>query len=298
MNLLINLLFFISVLSFDQPSDNVSFNSTVSDYSSFADKIATGKGYFEKHSQSGTVKIKNSYKVFRSNERFFRSSDNTNDGKSWFKLSGTMGYSPILIGFVPGATDDYENTHDSQFMNDGASIEFYSFIDGNKYDIQGRSELQPNQFINIPLGYEVLSAGDYTISIMLEYIDSRFDIILEDTLENTMTDLRLSDYTFSVDSPTEDNNRFVLHYNYNQTLNAVEFKKNVSGINSYFSNNELISKVENESMSITIYDLTGKQILKQGYNNIIQTGSLNSGVYVVKYTLKNSKTISKKLIRY
>lgn len=282
-------------------SDFISFNSTGSSEPGTTGNIATGLGVFVKSSQAGTVTFRNTHRVVGSNNQFFKANSNLDDGKSWFRLSGSMGYSPILIGFVPGATDDYESNYDAEFVNEGAAIEFYSFIGTNKYEIQGRTELQPEQQIQVPLGYQVTTAGDYTFSMILEYIDTNFEILLEDTLENTMTDLRVSDYMFIVSEPTEDNNRFILHYNYDETLSTDEFvDESSSGINSFFLNDELITNVEKDlssPISIQLFDITGKEILNINYENRIQLRNLSSGIYIVNYMFGNSKTVSKKVIK-
>ncbi len=229
----------------------------------------------------------------------FRTAVNSEDGKSWFRLSGATGYSPILIGFVPGASDGYENTHDGIFVNDGASIEFYSFIDSDRYEIQGRSELQPNQFIPVQLGFEVINPGDYTISMVLDYVDPAFDIILEDALLTTMTDLRTGDYTFNVASPVEDNSRFILHYNYNSVLSSEEFSDDVNYISSFFYNNQLVTKVNSDTLpnEIQVFDIAGKQILKSNFKEILNVPKISSGIYIIKYSLQDSTVISKKVIK-
>ena len=282
-------------------ADYISFNATGSSHPGEDGKIATGQGFFVKTLQPGTVTFKNSQRVVE-NSQFYKAESNSDEGKSWFRLSGSMGYSPILIGFIPGATDNYETTYDGQFINEGASIEFYSFIDqedSTKLDIQGRSELQENQFIQVPLGYQVLTAGDYTISRVQDYIDPSFNILLEDTLENTMTDLRVSDYTFNVSNPTEDNNRFILHYNYAPTLNVEEFSNTSNNLTSFFSNNELITKASKElnPVSLSLFDLSGKEIFNANYSESISINNLSSGVYIVSYIMENSSPITKKIIK-
>lgn len=279
--------------------DYISLNATGSSDAETKGIIATAQGFFAKSIESGTVKFKNAHRVIENNSTFYRSSDNSNDGKSWFRLSGTMGYSPILVGFVPGATDGYESTYDAEFMNEGATIEFYSLIDDGKYDIQGRSQLQPNQYVQVPLGYQVTSGGDYTISKVLEYIDTNFEILLEDTLENTFTDLRTSDYIFNVSGPTEDNSRFIIHYNYNETLSLNDFDVVSENVTTFFSNNVLITKVgyNVSPVSVQVYDLSGKEILNTTFNENIPTQNLSSGVYIVRYITENSSSISKKVIK-
>ena len=88
--------------------------------------------------------------------------------------------------------------------------------------------------IQVPIGFQVITAGDYTISNVSDYIDTSFEILLEDTLLNTMTDLRTLDYTFNVASPTEDNSRFIMHYNYNSTLGVDENEITSNNISSFF----------------------------------------------------------------
>lgn len=288
--------------SSNSTADYISYNATGSSDDETKGTISTGQGFFIKSKQSGTLTYKNTQRVVGNNSQFYRSSASSNNGKSWFRLSGSMGYSPILIGFIPGATDNYETTYDGQFINEGSTIEFYSFInesDNIKLDIQGRTELQPDQLIQVPLGFEVLSAGDYTISMVLDYIDSAFDIILEDTLENTMTDLRTSDYTFNIASPIEDNDRFILHYNYAETLNNEKFVEDLNNLKSFFSNNELVTKINNDiqPISVQLFDIFGKEIMNVAYNERIITNNLSTGIYIVKYRIEGSSPISKKILK-
>ena len=280
-------------------SDYISYNTTGSSEPGTTGDIATGLGVFVKSIQSGSVTFKNTQRVVGSNNQFFRSSGNPDDGKSWFRLSGPNGYSPILIGFVPGATDGFENTHDGIFVNEGASIEFYSFIDSNKYEIQGRSELQANQQIDVPLGFEVSTAGDYTISRVLDYINTDFDITLEDTLLNTFTDLRTSDYTFNVTGSIEDNSRFIMHYNYTSTLGVDNDVVDSNQIHTFFNDNHLVSESHSniEIDRIQLYDMTGKELINTSFKQSLATGNLSTGIYIVQYSLTDSRSISKKVIK-
>lgn len=267
---------------------------------SITEFIASGQGVFVKSLQAGTATFKNIHRVVNNNDQFFRSTASTNDGKSWFRLSGSMGYMPILIGFIPGATDGYENEYDGEFVNEGASLEFYSLIGAQKFSTQGRSELQPNQFIQVPLGFEVTMSGEYTIWRYEDYIDPDFDIILEDTELNIMTDMRTSDYTFNMTSPAEVNDRFIMHYNYNPTLGIEDDSGVVSkNITAVFSGNELLTKViqEDQPSGIQIFDLTGREIVNTGFDERIMTRNLSSGIYIVKYNFESKPGVSKKVIK-
>jgi len=266
----------------------------------YTEFIAAGSSVFVKSLQAGTATFKNSHKVIGNNDQFLRSNENVDDGKSWFRLSGSMGYSPILLGFIPGATDGYESNYDATFMSEGATIEFYSLMDSGKYEIQGRSELceidKPKE--EIPLGFEVTSGGDYTVSIVLEYIDPMFEILLEDKLLEITTDLRLSDYTFNVPSPVEDHNRFVLYYNYDAQLNIDDFEPNSESIRSFFVNNDLMTNVSALApQTVQLFDVLGKKVVNAKFSKRLPIQNIESGLYIVKYTFNDSKTVSKKVIK-
>lgn len=285
-------------------SDYISFNSTGSNVFGTTGDIATANGFFVEALQPGTVTFKNSHRIIGNNAQFFRNNNTitNNEGKSWFKLSGDDGYESVLIGFIPDASNDYETNYDARFFNEGSSIEFYSLIEAQKFAIQGRSQLEADQDIEIPLGFQVTKSGNYTISIDQEFIDSSFDIYLEDKLENSFTDLRAIDYTFSLTNPTEENNRFSLHYS-SITLNVGEaesYKSNT--IRAYFLNNKLVTNINNDSLvepiKIELFDITGKKILNIDYNKTIFTGkSLSSGIYIVNYVFEDLSKVSKKLFK-
>jgi len=261
--------------------------------------ISAGLGVFVKSLQPGTMTFKNSHQVTGNNDQFFRTNENEDDGKSWFRLSGSMGYSPILIGFIPGATDNYETMYDATFISEGASIEFYSLLDSNKLEIQGRSVLQENQKIEIPLGYQVVSAGDYTVSIVLEYIDPTFEILLEDKLLGITTDLRQSDYTFNVPSPIEDHSRFILHYDYAAQLGIDDSVIDQNEVHTYFLNNQLMTNVNNDIQpkSFQLFDVLGKEVMNIKFKKKVSIQNIESGIYIVKYNFEDSNTVSKKVIK-
>jgi len=280
-------------------SDYISFNSTGSNIPGTTGNIASAQGFFTKSSQAGTVTFKNTHRVVGNNTQFFRSSNNPDNGKSWFKLSGDNGFSSILIGFIPGATDDYESEYDGEFVNEGTAIEFYSFINSNKYAIQGKPELVENMDEEVPLGFEVTTAGTYTISISQEHIDSNFDIILDDTQENVQTNLRLSGYTFNLASPTEANDRFILRYIYNVALGVDDTLVDSENVKTFFKNNTLVSLIEGSMLPerVELFDITGKKIVNSIYKERLNINNLSSGLYLVKYSFTDANSLTRKVLK-
>ncbi|NND10575.1 MAG: T9SS type A sorting domain-containing protein [Flavobacteriaceae bacterium] len=280
-------------------ADFIEFNSTGSNPPGATKNIGSGQGVFVKSIQAGDVTFKSQHKVSGNNAQFFRApEEDTNAGRSWYKMSGDSGFATILVGFVPGATDNFDTNFDGEFVNEGVAIEFYSLIGNDKYAIQGQSELIPDVNREVPLGIEVVTAGTYTISILEEYLNPDFNIILDDTFENIQTDLRLSDYTFNLASPIEANDRFVLRYVYNQTLGLEDISATDSDIKVLFRNSNLISIVDGELQpsSIQLFDYSGKSILLTDYKETLPVKGLTTGIYLVKYAFENKNSITKKLL--
>ena len=106
------------------------------------------------------------------------------DGRISLRLAGNGNFVTILIGFIPEGTVNFDDGFDGPFINDGAAIEFYSFLGTTRLSIQALPELVSTDE-QVALGYELTSDGSYTISIDAEFLSTNFDIILEDSYQQT-----------------------------------------------------------------------------------------------------------------
>lgn len=81
------------------------------------------------------------------------------------------------------------------------------------------------------------------------------------------------------------------------TLSNQEFNNEALKIYPNPFNNIINIFVENESIaSVNIFDIQGRKILASS-NNIIDTSSLESGIYIISIELSNKKILSKKIIK-
>ncbi|WP_298518772.1 T9SS type A sorting domain-containing protein [uncultured Kordia sp.] len=296
-------------------SDYIEYNNTGSNPLGAADgNIGTAQGFAvqAKSTGSGTVTFKNSHRVVANNDQFFRANGNVGaftpestaestsnsltDGRLSLRMSGNGLYVTQLIGFIPQGTESYDNTYDGPFINEGAGIEFYSFITDSKMSIQALPELT-NVDVEVPLGYQVLSSATYTIAIDAEYLSQDFDIILEDRYQGTFTDLRQTAYTFTT-SPTEENDRFFINVQYRNTLSVEDVEIAADQVNVLFSGDELQTLTKRTDFeTITMYDISGKQLLQRAYSDIIVMPQLARGVYIVKYTTESGIVLTKKILK-
>ncbi len=263
--------------------------------------IATAQSVFARTSSAANIKLKNTHRVVANNDQFFRGNAkgrSETEDRAWIRISGNNRTTTILVGFLEGATDGHDAAFDGAFNNEGANLEFYSFIGTDKYSIQGRNPDLTVENI-VPIGIQALNVGEHTLSIDQEYLIPEADIILEDMLLGTYTDLRQSGYTFNIDATTELNDRFQLRFGNSEVLsvgdeaqfNDAQFSVSVIG-------DQLMLNLNNDDSvkEMAIYDMSGKKILVAS-SSTAYLGSLSQGVYIVRATLQSGAIGTKKFVR-
>jgi hypothetical protein len=100
-------------------------------------------------------------------------------------------------------------------------------------------------------------------------------------------------------SPTEDNTRFILRYNYNVVLGIDGQAIDTSSIKTFFDGNTLVSRTENLDLPtrIEIHDLTGKKIASSPYKERLNNNDLSTGIYLVEFSFENGSTLTKKVLK-
>jgi hypothetical protein len=217
----------------------------------------------------------------------------------WLNLTNTQGaFKQLLVGYITGATNDYDNGYDGETFDGNEFIDFYSVNQNKKFVIQGRAlPFEVND--EVLLGYRSVAIGDFSIGIdEVDGIMQSQNVYIEDKLLNVVHDLKASSYDFTTQEGTF-NDRFVLRYT-DKTLGtgdfeAVDDKVVISVKNKQIkidSSNEIIDKV-------LIFDLIGKQLYKKinVENNLHILSDLSSSeqVLIVKIILQSGQTVSKKI---
>ena len=279
-------------------SDYVAFNSLgVVPFDAATQYIAAGQGFVAKTNTTSSVTFKNSHRVANNNGQFFRpgnqSNSNTN-GNIWLDITGGGNSSVTLVGFNANATTAFDSDYDGIFIGGTDPLQLYSMLATEKLLINGNPELVSPNNTAIPIGFKVTAAGDYTISIDNEFINSNYLILLEDTQLNSMTDLRLGDYTFNMTTTTEDNSRFILHFNYDASLSDIEVDTPSNSIYTYFDNENLVIR-NNTNYPISLlqlHSIKGDMILSKTDNiNQIEMSELTSGIYLLRVSYNNKSKI-------
>jgi hypothetical protein len=196
------------------------WNSAAQQYASYVSGFGTNGGsniipssqafWVQANAASPAISMTETVKSL-TDQAFLRSAS-MQQGEYVFKLkvSGNSYSDEAVIRFDPAATTGFDGGLDAQ--------KFYSFNpnvpsiatapDSIDYSINSLPPLTAN--ISIPVRVMVGVSGTYTISDSLVAMPLSSCLVLEDLLTGTMTDLRTSNYTFTI-SDTTQYPRFLIH---------------------------------------------------------------------------------------
>ena len=296
------------------PSDYLAENSSGSVPAGFDDDlIASAQGFFALMLHSAptpnTVTFSNSMRGLYNNSEFYRSanvssisSENSIEKhRIWLDLvdDNTNTANSILVGYIEGATDDIDRLYDGRLLS-GSGHKFYSITSDQDLVINGRG-LPFDDTDTIPLGFQTLTAGNYTITI--NSLDGLFnntaqDIFIEDKELNVIHNLRNTPYTFTTNEGIH-NDRFIIRFT-SRTLSISDqdilSDLRIKSINKTIDATSTLSVIK----TFELFDIKGRTIHKNlNVNNTnykYQSNNISAGTYIVKVTLDNGSVVSKKVI--
>ncbi|SEA14795.1 PA14 domain-containing protein [Flavobacterium gillisiae] len=274
-------------------------------------KIASGQAFFTTSIASGNAVFNNSMRVGGgtapgNNSQFFKNASNTKavttveKDRLWLNLYNMQdAFKQTLVGYVTGATNEYDSAFDGESFDSNEFLDFYSINQDKNLVIQGRA-LPFDQADQVPLGYSSTIVGDFQIGI--GQVDGSFvdkDVFLEDKLLNTTHNLKMDPYLFKTESGVF-NNRFIIKYT-NKTLTIDDFDDVKNGVLVSSKNKEIQIKSSNELIDkVVVFDFSGRQLYSKtkiaASDYKIQTLIRTDQGLIVKVVLQNGQIVSKKII--
>ena len=245
------------------PQNNFASYTTLGGTAAFASSkipngtIQTGQGFYINATSAGTAYFENKQRVdAATSTQFFRTNAvELNKSRFWINFNDdNTSYNQILIGYMDGATQNYDNQIDGRPLDTSKSM-LYSIINNEPFVIQGKSNPFMVEDI-VPLGLKVLNAGNYKIEIdSTDGVFSNQIIYLKDKFTNITHNLSTGAYNFNSDAGTFDN-RFEIMYQ-NETLGIGDNNIYETEI-KIFTNENGISVVASENIKeVTIYNVLG-----------------------------------------
>jgi len=266
--------------------------------------IAAGQAFFAKSKTTSPVVFNNNMRVPGNNSQFYKTNNtakiNLERHRVWLNLTNTEGaFKQLLIGYIEGATNSWDQNYDALSFNGNRYLDFYSINEGQNLSIQGRA-LPFNNSDVIPLGYESTIQGEFSISIdRTDGVLSNQEIYLEDKVANKIHNLQTSNYKFTT-AIGKFPERFVLKYA-NTTLGTDDFEGQNNGFYVSVKDKTIqLNSSTNIMREVSIFDVSGKLLYnnKKVENTELQISNFQSGnqVLIVKVTLENGNMITKKII--
>ena len=272
-------------------------------------KIASGQSFFVGTASgipaNSRFQFKNSMRIIDQNTQFFKQASTKKataieKNRVWLNLTNSKGaFKQLLVGYITGATNDWDNLYDGPTFDGQEFVDFYSTNQGKNLTIQGRALPFVDTDV-VPLGYRSTIAGSFDISI-----DNRDgslagqEIWLEDKKTNTLHELSKGKYTFTAINGVE-NDRFVLKYT----------AKTLGTDDNEVADKSLIVSVKNKKITLTssaeaitqvqLFDLLGRKVYDKSKINAQEWSISNlpssEQTLIVKTTLANGTISNKKII--
>ncbi len=179
--------------------------------------ISSCQGFFAEALKEGNLIFNNSMRTRLGNDNFFKpvnSKKTKQEHKIWLNISNDQGaFSQLLIGFIDGASLEFDQRFDGPRLDSKNYVSFYSVIKDYKLAIQGLPPFQGNEIIS--LGFESRIPHKTSLQISLDPKTSwplDDDIFLHDKLQKRSQNLKLAPYIFDLVKPEKFNDRFELRF--------------------------------------------------------------------------------------
>ena len=209
--------------------------------------------------------------------------------KLFFLNEGTDG---LDIGYDAGAMDFGNNLLFSRLISDDEGINMV---------IQTLNFDEINNKV-IPLGINAEAGTEATISISHNTTNPSTYVYLEDAVEGTFTNLKVTDFVITPDSDLQGVGRFFIHTS-STTMSNEEATTNLLNVFKLDGNNFITVEglaTQSNQTNLKLYNLLGKEVLSIILSNntntqTISTEELSAGIYVIKLESGNH-LLTKKLI--
>lgn len=244
-------------------------------------KIKVGQAFIVQSKIAGALDFKNSVRV-TDNGTFYQKAAPKN--RFWLAMKAPSNLvNTILIGYIPGASNNYETDFDAELFAVG-SDSFYSVLGARKLAIQGKSDSFSTEDV-VALGN--VFAGNGTYTIRLENPEGLFNdnqnVYLKDNLLNKYINLSNDgSYTFEATKGTYSN-RFHVVYKDGSALGQDYVSE--SNFEVYRNGEHFVIRSSQKLGTVALYDASGR-LVRQFYSKEktlrLPVENLAQGVYIIK----------------
>ena len=214
-----------------------------------------------------------------------------------------MIFEPAKIYYIDGATTGFDNGYDGpMFTGSNNSFAVYTHLvsdsEGVDYQIQS---LPPDDYGNMvtPIGINAVSGSTISIEASTFDFPEGMNIYLEDKEDNSFTLLDGdANFTTTLESDLNGIGRFYLHTTTGSlSADDLSIRNNISIYNSSKENLRIVGVKNGTNAKVHLYTILGKEVFTTSFQGVrvndILLPKLAEGVYIIKLSTMNSKTIKK-----
>lgn len=250
--------------------------------------IKIGQGFMVKAKKNGNLNFNNAFRTKSLNSVFYNKGDSPEPAvdRYWLQLTSPLHVTTTaLIGYIDGASDDYDADYDADLFGLGADA-LFTVLGDRKLGIQGKSiPFVLNDIVNV--GTNHYETGSYVFSLGEKQgvFAKGQSIYLKDHQTGITTNLSESAYAFNANQGLTAG-RFEIIYQDDTVLGTNVFTK--ESIIVYRDGSDFVVKSLSKVISnIAVYDASGRLMLTLKPNQKetrIDASELVDGMYVLKIT--------------
>jgi hypothetical protein len=277
-----------------------------------------GQGFMVKGSSSGSITLKNSYRLFNKEgtfSQFEKTSNGSPSNSTADEIGGTVETipqirintimtneftSPLALAFVMEATDQVDRGIDAKSpVEESVPNQVYFVLDNDRYVIQG---LPFNVNKRIPLGIKSAEGGTFKFdaSMVLNF-DENQPIYIYDAQDGLYHDVKNDTYEVTVPVGVTAS-RFEMTFTNEALSNGTHSASNFT----IFQNNQAhLLTISNpkrvEIASVKLFDLNGKLLFDRSNLEVLEqytfsTNGLSEAAYLVQVITKDNHKVNQKVI--
>ncbi|SEC85050.1 Por secretion system C-terminal sorting domain-containing protein [Tenacibaculum sp. MAR_2009_124] len=264
-------------------------------------ELAPGQGFFLEASRNGSVIFSSSNQSHQTTDTFMRSSESLLPAFELF-INGHGKQKSTKVFYIDDKTTGFDNGYDSSmFSEDSSDMAVFTQLVSDNEGKQLAIQTLPNnsyETIVIPVGLN-FQTGNITFSANTLNFPTDVKIILEDRVNEVLTDLSEQSYSVVLNENAHGIGQFYVHTSRDVLgINSSESLNNIS-IYKSANNSITINGLQVEKASLTIYSIVGKKIMSSKFssngNSIISIPKLSTGVYLIEINSPSEK-INKKIV--
>jgi hypothetical protein len=141
--------------------------------------------------------------------------------------------------------------------------------------------------VSIPLGINAAAGTNLSFSILDAQLPAGTDVYIEDTVNNTVTQINNNAYSINLEQAVNGTGRFFLRFTSGTLTIADDTANSLNIYHDAAAQSIVIAGQLNDNTTAYIYDLQGRMVQNQALQagNIqqsINVSSLHTGIYIVK----------------